>query len=836
MERVPGSIILGKYQVIRKLGEGGFGVVYLANSNLGAVAIKELSPQKVANPKIYQEYQKRFQSEAEIGRNLVNNPNIVAIYELGQENGSDYLVMQYMDGGTLKDALDSLASQQTLPLSHIYRLAIEICSGLETVHNLPLEVVHRDLKPENILLTRNGQAKITDFGVAQIKDLTIRTDAAPRHHPGTAAYMSPEQAKNASYLTPASDLYTLGLILYEMVTTQNFKRYGTLPPSKLNPSIPPALDAIITKALQENPADRYRKASEMRQHLELALQNRLTPEQVSQQNNSPVDLLTALSSDPYRTQTSLPRNTQPTPTQPQQTTSPQSTFENQPAPEKNKWLLPVAGSVVLLAVLAIGAILFTGILGNKGAATGTPVAAAAATNTSVAIAPGTTKQATNAPAAAPVVATVTHPPTNVAVNATSVPTAPVVATAILAPTAMPITPNSLPDTAKPQPTNTSSPANGGVLFEDSLAKDAKPEWKNIIGDWVVSSGGYEMMSGVKYGYTIVLNPNWTDYVMTLRIGALTWDDNTASILLRVKDENNFLRFDLARDKYRWILVQDGKYPETISKFEGRNDSQKDKEQIDLRIVVQGNSVTAYTGKEQIGNFSFPPSVKANFATGGIGLLVSRYYKDTIVGRFSMLKLTTIPADASATPAPTPLPGLIFGDTLTKDFKPEWKNITGDWAVINGGYEMMAGVKYGYTIVPNPTWTDYVMTLRIGALTWDDNTASILLRVKDENNFLRFDLARDKYRWILVQDGKYPETISKFEGRNDSQKDKEQLDLRIVVQGNSVTAYTGKEQIGNFSFPPSVKANFATGGIGLLVSRYYKDTIIGRFSNLNVVKL
>ncbi|WJW70108.1 serine/threonine protein kinase (plasmid) [Candidatus Chlorohelix allophototropha] len=425
-ERQPGELILGKYKIIRKIGQGGYGAVYLADSALGAVAIKELAPKNLKNPADYPIFRERFEKEARITRAFENNPNVVIVYELGTEGSSDYLVLQYVDNGSLRGLLEAQQGK-LLPLELIYRVASQICNGLQAIHNHHLDVVHRDLKPENILLTKQGQAKITDFGIAQIGHESLRTKSG-NPHPGTPVYMSPEQAKTTDYLTPASDLYALGLIIYEMATGQIFKKRQILPPSKLNPSITPALDAIIIKALQENPQARYNDAGLMLQHLERARQGRITPEEILRQVE-PTQLLTpSISNTP-----AYPSNSR--------TSSPSPKEDRNVFRKTLGWL--VAGG--LFVVIVIAALIALNIGGEK--VTPTPISGVTATlpaTFATTIVPTTTTAAATI-IATTAVATPTPIPNSTATSLpsptpTTVAPSPTIKTA--APTTAPIAPSA----------------------------------------------------------------------------------------------------------------------------------------------------------------------------------------------------------------------------------------------------------------------------------------------------------------------------------------------------------------------------------------------------------
>jgi hypothetical protein len=261
-----GDVLAGKFEIIAEIGEGGFGKTYLGrDSGMDRqVAIKELLHEAAeVSPEEYEDYKRRFRKEAQIVSKFAH-PNVVTAYSLESDAQGDlYLVLEYVDGGSLKN----LISQDPLDVKRAIQIALDICDAVDVIWKF--DIVHRDIKPSNILLTGEGTAKLTDFGVAQLGHETRRTQEA-RSHPGTPAYKSPEQASSTGYLDQRSDLYAVGLVLYEMVTAKLYLR-NRVPPHRVNRKVPRSLSAVIMKALQENPADRYQSSQEMRAALEAGL-------------------------------------------------------------------------------------------------------------------------------------------------------------------------------------------------------------------------------------------------------------------------------------------------------------------------------------------------------------------------------------------------------------------------------------------------------------------------------------------------------------------------------------------------------------------------------------
>lgn len=255
----PDALVGGKYRVQRVIGEGAFGRVYLATDTRlrRPVAIKELlATRNATDPELFQRYLDRFGREARAG-GAITHPNVVTVYELEIDNNQNtYLVMEYVDGMNLAALLSQVGS---LPIERVIAIALDIARGLEVVHEA--DVVHRDLKPANIMISRRGGAKVGDFGIAQVGTESQRTQVVVGH-PGTPLYMSPEQAGGFGYIDGRSDLYSLGLVIYEMLTGEAYAR-RRMPLAQARPDTPPALVAIVEKLIQKEPDQRYQSATDL---------------------------------------------------------------------------------------------------------------------------------------------------------------------------------------------------------------------------------------------------------------------------------------------------------------------------------------------------------------------------------------------------------------------------------------------------------------------------------------------------------------------------------------------------------------------------------------------
>jgi tetratricopeptide (TPR) repeat protein len=253
---------LGKrYNLERELGRGGMGVVYLArDAQLDRpVALKFLGSLVDQS----EEYRKRFIREAKAAAK-VNHPNIVSIYDISATEGKSYIAMEYVDGVNLHRYVaekGALTSRETIAIAR------QVCSALAAIHQAG--VVHRDLKPDNVLIAKGGLVKLSDFGLAKAEGMRLTGTNVIM---GTPSFMSPEQAQGKP-ADARSDIYSLGLVLHQMLTGKIFFNNGEVmkrqieetppPPGQLTPGVPSALDEVVMRCLQKNPAERYQSAQEV---------------------------------------------------------------------------------------------------------------------------------------------------------------------------------------------------------------------------------------------------------------------------------------------------------------------------------------------------------------------------------------------------------------------------------------------------------------------------------------------------------------------------------------------------------------------------------------------
>jgi len=275
---------IGKYEIIKELGKGATSEVYLANDVFASrqVAIKLVRADVLGDKDHGKRFHKLFLTEASLAGKL-SHPHIVSIFDAVVDEQGSYLVMEYVEGGTLEPFTQP---ESLLPVSRVIEIIFKCCKALDYAHRHG--IIHRDIKPANILLTGESDIKISDFGAA----LTIASETTQVSGIGSPAYMSPEQLQEQS-LNHQTDIFSLGVVLYQMLTgalpfkaTNNYSMVYQIihvdvpPPSLLRPETPSAVDIIVRRAMEKEITKRFQTWEEFAQALANTFNNLQKPEEV----------------------------------------------------------------------------------------------------------------------------------------------------------------------------------------------------------------------------------------------------------------------------------------------------------------------------------------------------------------------------------------------------------------------------------------------------------------------------------------------------------------------------------------------------------------------------
>jgi serine/threonine-protein kinase len=369
MDGLEGKTI-GKYRIIKRLGRGGMATVYKAyHPGLDRfVAIKTLHSHLYEG----QNFLERFQQEAKAVAAL-RHQNIVQVFDFDVHDETYYMVMEFISAGTLKAKMQEYSVDgNTLPINEAVEIIRQVSSALNYAHENGM--IHRDVKPSNVLLNEKGEALLTDFGIARLLSKESSNLTATGALVGTPAYISPEQGKGERELTPASDIYSLGVIFYELLTGQvpfdadtpiaiiHKHIHEPLPfPHQINPDLPTPLERVILKALAKDPEDRYQTTREMMDAIDKALETVASPSSDETRVEQPSFQETVVS--PVVPKESTIETAEPVYEEEEEISIPEFTTDEIAAPKKKfplkKIIFAVVGLVGVIIIAFLAVIFFT---------------------------------------------------------------------------------------------------------------------------------------------------------------------------------------------------------------------------------------------------------------------------------------------------------------------------------------------------------------------------------------------------------------------------------------------------------------------------------------------
>ncbi len=795
---------LGQYKIETQIGQGGMATVYKAYqpSINRHVAVKILPSQYAQDPN----FVKRFEHEARAIAAL-EHPHILPVYDFGSQDGLTYMAMRYVETGTLSNLMGSPLSNE-----RIVRLIGPVARALDYAHKQG--VVHRDIKPSNILIDQNGEPLLTDFGIAKMIQGSGATQLTGTGMVlGTPAYMSPEQAKGIS-IDGRSDIYSLGVVLYELLTGQQpyqaetplgvvFKHVSEPlpPPRSINPKVAEPLERVVIKAMAKEPAQRYLTAGEMEQALQSALREIESGERTM---SSP-----ALSTPPQGV--------------PVSTTLP-STSPQKPRSKLGLWL-GVGAAVVCLGgcgLLALG-------IAVAPTESGTPTTVAEVTPTRKAVSIGIEKTATPTPTPTEVEASPT--PSEVEATPTPPETEPVA------------TDEPTPETS---PTDESyvNATDGEILFKDSFDNNNN-DWPTERKDDEYGSsnselvdGSYQMSQKAKQGVFTWNSLNQTDFDnFALSVEATPVEHNNLFAYgLTFREDTDFgdlYIFEVDTDGYYGISKRkDGKW-ETLAKWT-KLEAIKPEGPNELMVKTAGPVLSFYVNGTEATTL-----LDDSRESGSIGLALDMFEKgDTATARFDNLLVQPLsPEDeillaaleASLTLQQTTLDNpenFYFEDTFDSDingwatgkFKDDFSD--NEVKIEDGKYSLSVQDKDSAFVnktLPNQEFDDFV--LEIEATPLDTNTSysyGISFREKG-GSFYAFEIGNDGQFAVLLYDGSEWKRLKDW-STSEAIKVGEINKIKLEAQDDTLTFYVNDQPLTTVQNDVSL-----SGKVGPLIAVFEKGT-------------
>ncbi len=581
----PGTVLQNRYKIIRQLGQGGIGAVYLAeDANLRnrPCAIKENQPASNISPIALKQYQRQFENEASLLAALAH-VNLPRVYDYFTVNNSEYLVMEYIKGSNLEDVALHHWQQKSRPLPEkpVLIWMKQVLEALDYLHRQQPPLIHRDVKPANIiLLPKSGRIKLVDFGLVKLLDPNKLTTATIIQGMGTPEYAPLEQFAGPNHTDARSDIYSLGATMYRLLSGQlpadvhkrMLNAHSLVPLRQLNPQISPAVAAIIDKAVAIHPDQRYQSARQMLH----ALKSGQAPRQ-------PISAAVPPPLPPTQYAPPSP------PAQPPRRPPP-------PPPKKRKPWLAITAILFFFVVLAMAALwIGSQFIGGETVAAVTPTEqplpteAAAATVAGAAPTDIPIETAGSLPTDAP-----TPPPTN-----TPVPTS------TSTPTETPLPTNTPEPSATPLPTFTPTPISI-PQFYDSFDTGINPEWDYYPDYWGTVNG---QLVSLKGAHIWIGDETWQNYAV--KMDMITEGRGACYLRILYTEDDHYLSALLHSNWISW-QKNGSDIPNASTRLERATFP------YTIYVSTQNNIITTFVNDERINQFSV-----SGYQAGKIGIYCTR---------------------------------------------------------------------------------------------------------------------------------------------------------------------------------------------------------------------
>lgn len=772
---------IGQYRIVEQIGLGGMATIFKAYqpSIDRYVAVKILPRHLARDPN----FVKRFEQEAKSIAAL-EHPHILPVHDFGTDQGYNYMVMRYVEGGTLTDLMG-----RNLSYERVAEIVGNIAKALDYAHRQG--VVHRDIKPSNVLIDKHGAELLTDFGIAKVledSESTKLTSAGSIL--GTPAYMAPEQAEGKS-VDGRTDLYSLGVVLYELLTGQPPYQAETPlaivlkhlhdplpPPRTIKPGIPEAMERIVLKAMAKNPAERYQTAAEMAQALKQAL--------AEMGKSAPTGVISSPHTD------RIPVSAPP------------------PAKSGSKVMTPLligGGLLVLLLCVGGGGLLLLGMSASSQSGTATPTTSGAA-QAVLPTATGTARPAAATPAPA------TPSPTAPAPQKDTVVT--------LLPT-----------------------LDGPVIFEDNFSAnrfgwftgDNDDDYGTYRAEIV--DGRYHMSQAAKKGVFTWEQPadvDVADFVMTVEASPLEHSAAFAyGVIIRSSDNENFYAFEVDTDGYFLVnLFKGGEWTTLVefTKLAAINVGESNR----LTVQAKGPALSFFVNDEEAITLE-----DTTLDHGSIGVALELYDQgDTATVAFDNLVVRDLgetgagPALGAATMDATTV---LFADTFDSDVS-GWSTgrFEDDYTINNvtiaeGRYSLTATTKKGAFVekkLPNQQFSDFVMTVEATPLDTEEHYSyGMSFRLGKGGTGYSFEIGNDGLYSVLLYENEWKRL--KDWSSSDAINAGETNKIMVVADGVDLSFYVNGELLTTLQNDVVLE-----GQIGLVVDMFEEDrTATVEYDNLEV---